>query len=452
MSRIRSMLHSLQVRLILAFLLVILVALGAVFFFVRQQAVSEFRRYEQDVSQARRDYITRILYNYYASGDTWDGVQPYVIQIGMLYDWRVVVTDTSGNVVADSQDTALGQQYSTRDVGQPIIGPPIPGFTSPSVGTLYSTPLPGAKSTVSLGGPIISYLLWGGLVAILLAVFLTLLLSQMMISPLKALTATAKKLGKGELSARVVTKDKGELGDLAGAFNTMAADLEKNEKLRRNMIADTAHELRTPLSNIRGYLEAIQDGVIQPDNATISSLNEEAALLSRLTDDLQDLAMADAGILKLVKQPENIIDIINNSIKAVAGRVSVKGIKLQTDLPTELPPCNVDAHRIMQVILNLINNAITHTPTGGLIAITAIQNGPQILITVKDTGEGIPGEDLPNIFERFYRVDKSRNRATGGHGLGLTIAKRLVEAHGGRISAQSELGKGSSFTFTIPIN
>ncbi|HXY75107.1 MAG TPA: ATP-binding protein, partial [Dehalococcoidales bacterium] len=258
--------------------------------------------------------------------------------------------------------------------------------------------------------------------------------------------------GKGELSARVVTKDKGELGDLAGAFNSMANDIEKNEKLRRNMIADTAHELRTPLSNIRGYLEAIQDGVIQPDNAIITSLSEEAALLSRLTDDLQDLAMADAGILKLVKQPENIIDIINNSITAVTGRVSGKGIMLHTDLPEELPLCNVDAHRIMQVILNLVNNAITHTPTGGMITISAAQHGPQISVTVKDTGEGIPAEDLPNIFERFYRVDKSRNRATGGHGLGLTIAKRLVEAHGGHISAQSELGKGSSFTFTIPLN
>jgi len=452
MSRIRSMLHSLQIRLILAFILVILVTLGAVFLFVRQQAISEFRRYEQSVNQAREDYITRILYNYYASGNTWDGVQPYVVQIGTLYDWHVVVTDTTGNVIADSQNTATGQPYNTKEIGQPIVGPSIPGFTSQPVGTLYSTPLPGAKSTVSLGGPIISYLLWGGLIAILLAVILTFLLSQMMISPLKALTATAKKLGKGELSARVVTKDKGELGDLAGAFNSMANDIEKNEKLRRNMIADTAHELRTPLSNIRGYLEAIQDGVIQPDNAIITSLSEEAALLSRLTDDLQDLAMADAGILKLVKQPENIIDIINNSITAVTGRVSGKGIMLHTDLPEELPRCNVDAHRIMQVILNLVNNAITHTPTGGMITISAAQHGPQISVTVKDTGEGIPAEDLPNIFERFYRVDKSRNRATGGHGLGLTIAKRLVEAHGGHISAQSELGKGSSFTFTIPLN
>jgi len=450
MPRIRSAIHSLQVRLILSFVLVILVAIGAVFLFVRQQAISEFRSYEQSLNQARQNYIVRILSNYYAGTGTWTGIQPYVNQIGTLYDWHIVVTDNSGDVVADSQSSLTGQAYVTKVTGQSITGIAPPGFPAPTFGTLYTEPLPGATSTVSLGGPIVANLLWGGAIAILLAVFLTFLLAQMMISPVRALTAATKKLGKGELSARVQTKDKGELGDLAAAFNSMADDLERNEKMRRNMIADTAHELRTPLSNIKGYLEAIQDGIVEPDAAIIKSLNEEATLLSRLTDDLQDLAMADAGVLKLNKQPQDIGEIIKQSVSSVAANVNAKGVILQTDCPATLTPCDVDAQRITQVLYNLINNAIIHTPFGGVITVKATQTGHETAISVSDTGEGIPAEDLPFIFERFYRVDKSRSRATGGHGLGLTIARRLVEAHGGTITAQSEPGKGSTFTFTLP--
>ena len=218
------------------------------------------------------------------------------------------------------------------------------------------------------------------------------------------------------------------------------------------MVADVAHELRTPLSNIRGYLEAIRDRVIKPDAKTIRSLDEETTLLSRLVDDLQELALADAGELKLNRQPEDISEAINKAVAAIQVQAQGKGISIVTDLPESMPLCDIDFQRIGQVLRNLLNNAMTHTPAGGIITVAARQQTKWMEVSVSDTGEGIPPAELPDIFERFYRVDKSRARATGGTGLGLTIAKRLIEAHGGEIKVQSDPGKGTCFSFTIPIS
>jgi signal transduction histidine kinase len=242
------------------------------------------------------------------------------------------------------------------------------------------------------------------------------------------------------------------MGELAQAFNSMASDLERAEKLQRNMVADVAHELRTPLSNIRGYLEAVRDGVVKPDAETIHSLDEEAALLSRLVDDLQELSLAEAGELKLNRQPGDFGEVINKAVAAIRVQAQVKGISVVADLPEGLPPCDIDFQRIGQVLRNLLENAIAHTGNGGSVMVTAEKQDNWVKVSVTDTGEGIPAEELPNIFERFYRVDKSRARTTGGYGLGLTIAKRLVEAHGGKIEVQSELGKSSRFTFTVPVS
>jgi signal transduction histidine kinase len=236
------------------------------------------------------------------------------------------------------------------------------------------------------------------------------------------------------------------------AFNSMAGDLERAEKLRRNMVADTAHELRTPLSNIRGHIEAFRDGVVEPDEAALRSLDEEVTLLARLVDDLQELALADAGELRLVRQADDISAPIDQAVAAVKTKAAAKGVAVSIQLPDKLPPVYVDAQRINQVLLNLLENAVAHTTKGGSIMVGARQQDSWVEISVTDTGEGIPPEELPNVFERFYRVDKSRARATGGRGLGLTIAKYLVEAHGGQIRVQSEPGKGSLFSFTVPVD
>jgi len=306
-------------------------------------------------------------------------------------------------------------------------------------------------SPLSLSQAISHFLLWGALLAIAIALLFTFFLSRRILAPVKSLTLAAKRLGQGDFSQRVQSKDKSEVGELAQTFNAMASDLERAEQLKRNMVADVAHELRTPLSNIRGYLEAARDGVIKPDADTFRSLDEEVTLLSRLVDDLQELSLAEAGELKLVCQSEDIAVLINQTVASVQAQAATKGVSVSIDLPARLSPVNIDYNRISQVLHNLLENAIAHLAKEGTIMVTAKQEGSWVEVAVIDTGEGIPAEDLPYIFERFYRVDKSRARATGGSGLGLTIAKRLVEAHGGKIEVQSELGKGSCFTFTLPV-
>jgi signal transduction histidine kinase len=295
------------------------------------------------------------------------------------------------------------------------------------------------------------FFLWGGLVAVAIAVVLAFFLSRLTLTPVKALTSAAKQLGRGDFSQRVQIKNKGEMGELARTFNSMAGDLERAEKLRQNMVADVAHELRTPLSNIQGYLEALRDGVVKPDKETIRSLYEEASLLSRLVDDLQELSLAEAGELKVVCQAEDIGELIRQAVTAVEAQKRAKEVSLAVELPDRLPLVNIDSRRIGEVLRNLLENAVAHTGKGDTITVTARQLDRLVEISVADTGEGIPAKELPNIFERFYRVDKSRARATGGSGLGLTIARRLVEAHGGSIEVQSEPGKGSRFAFTVPV-
>jgi signal transduction histidine kinase len=189
--------------------------------------------------------------------------------------------------------------------------------------------------------------------------------------------------------------------------------------------------------------------VIKPDADIIRSLDEEATLLSQLVDDLQELTLAEAGELRLVCHAEDIAELIKQTVTAV--QATAKGLSISIDLPDKLSPVNVDSRRISQVLRNLLENAVAHTAKGGAITVTAKQQDNQVEVGIADTGEGIPVEELPNIFERFYRVDKARARATGGSGLGLTIAKHLVEAHGGKIEVQSEPGKGSRFSFVVPI-
>lgn len=444
------MIHSLRFRLLAAFALVILVVVGAIYFFVSQTTQVEVRRYGERSEQARFGRVAFELHRYYREHGSWEGIQTDVEQWGSLYGRRIILTDSSGVVVADSQGELLGQQYHPSTPGMRFPPP----WEGDSVGTFYISPEPSAvfPSPLSLSQAIDRFLLWGALLAAAVAFLVTYFLSRRISAPVKALTLAAGQLGQGDLSQRVQSKEKGEIGELAQAFNAMAENLERNEQLRRNMIADTAHELRTPLSNLKGYLEAIRDGVMRPNRDVVRSLDEEANLLSRLVDDLQELSLAEASELKLDYQMEDINKLIKQTIAARQVQAAAKEVLISADLPRKLPPVSIDSRRISQVLLNLIDNAITHTPQGGIITIAARKLDNWLEISVEDSGEGIPAEDLPNVFERFYRVDKSRARATGGAGLGLAIAKSLVEAHNGKIAVESELGKGSRFSFTIPVS
>lgn len=452
------MIHNLQFRLMVAFVLVIAVTIGTASFFVARATIQEYQRYED---QAERVNATRIQYlvtNYYFSNRSWEGVQTLLEQLDAMGAGRIVVTDVSGTVVGDSQNESLGKTYRSSDDGVPLTLPVItispssqPSTQNNLFGTLYIVP-PGASAvSLYLSSALSRYLLWGGLIALGLAMLVTFFLSRRILSPIRALTSTAHRLGKGDFSQRVNIRDKGEVGELAETFNSMASDLERTEKLRRDMVADIAHELRTPLSNVSGYLEAIRDEVVTPDAATISSLSEEVDLLARLVNDLQELTLADAGELKMVRQADDISLLVKQSVAAAQTAAVNKGLQVSSEIQAGLPSVFVDHQRISQVLRNYLANAITHTPAGGKINVGARLQGKFIEISVADTGEGIPAKDLPNIFERFYRVDKSRVRSRGGSGLGLTIAKRLVEAHGGKVGVESQEGQGSRFSFTLPV-
>ena len=443
--------RSLQFRLMIAFTLVIIITIGSVFFLVYQATRAEVNRFAERLEQMQARRIELELSKYYYQHRGWEGIQPFLEQWGNLYEQRIILTDATGRVIADSQGELSDELYESDIPGIAVSTP----WEANDLGTLYVSPatMPDVSTPsfrivyLTIG----RFLLWGGLIATAVALLLAFFLSRRILSPVKALTIAARQLGQGDLARRVPSKDRGEVGELAQAFNTMADNLQRDEQLQRNMIADVAHELRTPLSNLKGYLEAVHDGVIEPDADTIRSLNEETSLLSRLVDDLQELSLAESGELKLDCRAGDISELIDHTVTAMQTQAKAKNIPLSVDLPEKLPAVNIDSHRISEVLRNLLENALVHTTGGGNITVTARQQGKLVEVSVIDTGKGISAEDLPHIFERFYRVDKSRTRTTGGSGLGLTIARRLVEAHGGRVEARSEPAKGSRFTFTVPV-
>jgi two-component system, OmpR family, sensor histidine kinase BaeS len=294
--------------------------------------------------------------------------------------------------------------------------------------------------------------LWlAALVAILIAIVLGLVFSKVITSPIKQLTLSAKKIASGDFSHRVMRKSRDEVGELSNAFNDMAEQLDVKEQARRQLLADIAHELRTPLSIVRGSMEAWIDGVITPTPEHIAIAQDEVILLSRLITDLRDLSLAEAGQLKLAQSAVSLGTIINAEILASETRAINKQISISTTLSSDLPLVFVDNDRIRQVLHNLIDNALRYTPAGGKIDIGAYSNlSGWVTVRVLDSGIGISSDDLPFIFNHFYKADRSRHREYNGSGIGLAIVKQLVEAHGGKVWAESELGKGSRFYFTLP--
>jgi signal transduction histidine kinase len=400
------------------------------------------------------------LSRYYQHQGSWDGIQSYVTQVGTLYGNRIILTNADSIVVADSEGELLNESYKSEKFARDIHILPSGPLSSlrkvDKIGTLYisqgALPSTDIASMQIVFKTIGRFFIWGSLIAIVVAILMTFFMSRRILAPVKALTITANLLGKGDFSQRVLVEGKDEVSELSRTFNSMAANLEQAEKLRRNMVADIAHELRTPLSNLQGYLEAIRDGVVEPDTDIIISLSEDAQILSRLVNDLQELSLAEAGELKLNRQREDITRLLNKAVSAVQAQATAKSISTSIDIGEKILEVNIDSQRISQILGNLLDNALAHTPEGGNITVSARERGKWVEIAIADTGEGIPEEDLANIFERFYRVDKSRTRATGGSGLGLTITKRLIEAHGGTINVESKPGKGSCFTILLPIS
>ncbi|MFJ1805190.1 MULTISPECIES: ATP-binding protein [unclassified Streptomyces] len=276
-----------------------------------------------------------------------------------------------------------------------------------------------------------------------------------LVRPLHALTGAAQRMRDGLDSAPVPVGPDNEIGRLTAAFNDMAAHRARLEEQRKVMVSDVAHELRAPLSNIRGWLEAAHDGLAVPDPAFVSSLLEEAVQLQHLINDLQDLGAADAGALRLHLEPVSVGDLLGQVAAAHQGPAETAGVSLEVSTKPGVPlppPIEADPVRLRQAVSNLLSNAVRHTPPGGRVTLRSYltEAGDEVAVEVSDTGSGIPADDLPHVFDRFWRAEKSRNRSTGGSGLGLAIVLRLAEAHGGTASVTSTEGKGSVFTLRLP--
>lgn len=286
-------------------------------------------------------------------------------------------------------------------------------------------------------------------VVTVLAVIIALLFWRRMIKPVNRLTDAVRRLESGDFSQRVDPGTSDEIGELGRAFNAMAESMHSNDLLRKRMTSDVAHELRTPLNNLAGYLDAIADGVVEADESVVASLQEETELMIRLVRDLEQLALADTGRMQLFPEETNVREVIDSSIQAARARANAKGVALRAEGEPGVS-ASIDTARIAQVLRNLVENAIVNTPAGGTVTAALAAEDNHAVIRVTDTGQGIPEEHIQNIFERFYRVDPSRHRATGGAGLGLAIVRQIVEAHGGTVAAANAPHGGAEFTVRLP--
>ncbi|MFC4767132.1 sensor histidine kinase [Effusibacillus consociatus] len=296
-----------------------------------------------------------------------------------------------------------------------------------------------------------SYIL-AGLISILISFASGFLVVLLITRPIRKLSKAADRIANGDLGERVQVKSDDEIGQLAKSFNSMAASLEQTEENRRAFYADIVHELRNPLTVARCRVEAMMDGMVPPSEQELASIHKEMLLLTRLITDLRDLSLASNGQLTLHKQETDLRTFLSRIVQEATILAQKKGISLSFSTGQIIPVLNIDQERINQVMHNLLSNAIRHTPNGGRIVVDIKEDKKHgVIVSVQDSGTGIPEEELESIFERFYRVDRSRSRKTGGTGLGLAIVKQLVELHGGKVWVESQLGQGSRFSFSLPL-
>lgn len=370
---------------------------------------------------------------------------------------RVIVADPQGQVLADSMGVAAaarGERAVKRVLSPAELQAGAPIEVNGQVVGIVWVGIKASIETASLETVFaerLRMIFWG---AGLLAGFVALLLggwfAGRLIRPLRSMQTVAHKIASGDLEARVETECRDELGQLAASLNSMADQLQTAQRLRRQMIADIAHELRTPIAVIQGNLEAMADGMVPNSPERLKSLHEEALLLTRLVEDLRTLSLAEAGELSLHKEPLSLRSWLETLIESLQPAAQEKQLKLQLRASENLT-IEADVQRLRQVMLNLLTNAIEHTAEGGIVTVTAQDREAELFISVQDTGVGIPSDELPHLFNRFYRGKRSRLRK-GSTGLGLAIAKALVEAHGGRIWAESAPGQGATFSFILPVH
>ena len=349
-------------------------------------------------------------------------------------------------------------RYFFGSAVQPPPAPPPPGAVPRAPMPHMRDPAMRALMRRVMGLPELQFLdhlrraTWQAAIAgVAAAVLLAILIARYMTAPLRQMSAAAARVGQGDLGQQVPVPADDELGSLATAFNAMTADLRRLEESRRHLMADIAHELGTPLSVLQANLEGMLDGVVETSPDRLAALHTQVQLLARLVTDLRDLSLAQAGRLVLDRRPADLAALVSDAVAVVLPHAAEKGVSVQSRTGEGLPMIRVDRDRIMQVVHNLLDNAIRHTPAGGAITVGLEVTAGETRLSVSDTGPGIPPEEVERVFDRFYRLDASRSRISGGTGLGLAIVKSLVEAHGGRVWATSRMGEGSTFTVALPV-
>ncbi|HOU16110.1 MAG TPA: ATP-binding protein [Anaerolineae bacterium] len=454
---------------LLAFAVVILIAVLTVAILVGQQAESNFRSYNALYS-VRAQTLAQDLAAYYAEHGSWDGLQAQMGTLatmpgrrqgrggmtggntmgGGMATWNFRVADADGRIVADSAAAPAGKLTTAEQQralpirnAAAVIGYLLPDREALGAGALDE---PAQRYLDQLRGA----LLVGGLVAFAAALLLAGLLTRGIVAPVRRLTQATQAIAAGNLDARAPVHGHDEIAELSQTFNAMSASLQRAEQARRAQTADIAHELRNPLSVLQGTLEALADGVYEPTPDNIEPALDQVRTLNRLVGDLRTLALADAGELRLERQPVDIGALLEHAAEGYREVLTDHGLTLDyTPAPHPLT-VHADYERLTQVVGNILSNAARYVPAGGHVQMTAraAQNGVEV--TIADNGPGVSDADLPHIFERFWRGDPSRSRTTGGSGLGLAIARHIILAHGGRIWAAPTPGGGLTVAFWLP--
>ncbi len=443
----------LGLKLTLSFLVVGLAGVALVALLASRSTQREFQRFIFD--EYRGGFVDQLA-AYYIDHQGWAGIGsmdpaapavPFSQGRGGPPGAPLTVADAQGFIILPSFGYSAGQALSAEELAaaEPIeIDGQVVGWVVGGSERLGASP-----AEQAFVDRIQRILVQGAVGAAALSLLLGIVLARALTHPIRALTAATQDVAQGKFDQKVSVNSKDELGQLAASFNQMSAELARAQALRRQMTVDIAHELRTPISIVLGHTEAVHDGVLPLTPETFEVVHDEALRLERLVEDLRTLSRADAGELSLALAPTPPSSLVVEAAKAYQPQAEQKGIDLQVALEGDLPLISVDSGRMAQVLNNLLENALKHTPPGGTIRLSAGCHGRRVLIRVQDTGPGIGAEDLGRVFERLYRADKSRRR-DGGSGLGLAIARSIVVGHGGRIWAESEPGQGATIVIELP--
>lgn len=445
--------RSLVWKLTAAFWMVSLI--GIIFVAVLSGRLIQARSADFEANVRRQEVEKQLIDTYMSNDDSWPR-QPVPRQQGPNPEWLVI--DKSGDIqFANRRNPRQPNQQEIKNAkpirhdGE-IIGYLIYTQRGPGNGPPPQLSPEVDEAREEFVGGINRSLMYGGVGVTVISLIIGLAMSRQLVKPLQELTIATRQVARGELGHQVPVRSADEIGELAIAFNQMGAELSASQDMRRQMTADIAHDLRTPLSVILGHAEGLIDGVLPPDQETFSIIHDESIRLNRLIDDLRTLSLAEAGELPLVKRQVEPAIMLERAAQAHLPQAQLRDVAVTVDAPSTLPDIQVDPDRMAQVLDNLVSNALRYTPEGGEIALSARNEHGQLKIQVRDTGRGIPADLLPHIFERFYRADKSRRRDGSGSGLGLSISKSIIEQHGGTISAESTPNVGTTFTIQLPLH